>query len=470
MATSGQRSSVHWNAVAFSASTLASAMMNSVFQFYYVKLFLNHYHISQPMFHWAQIIYSVWNAVNDPLCGYFQDNSKLDIFRVRRLSILYGAPLFALSFLLPWFPWQQSSTGGWLVGLHLLVSLCCYDALFTFVLLAHCAIFTEMSKQHSVRLRLIRYSRVASMIGSTAVLFSEVISDSLQNMNTFRTYCVVIAILSWWFLRYTGKNVTTHYDIASNTDSKELDENKATNDSSIWKLSWQIIKQKNFLLFVMMNFCQVFHVTYRINFLAIFGDALIPQEDVLPVVRKFVYGSAFLLPQMLTLLGSNLVGKLGSYRVILASFYIKVGTSVFMFCIGRSHTWFLTTFLLVDVALSSAIFSLFNMPLADIIDEDVVKHKRKSPLSSMVFGTNALFTKPAQSIAPIMVVSILNTYDYQSLVSDGHVNQGSQELFDVMFTLVCVVPMVMGALQILIWSRYQLKNCHLQTSQTGEKV
>lgn len=33
----------------------------------------------------------------------------------------------------------------------------------------------------------------------------------------------------------------------------------------------------------------------------------------------------------------------------------------------------------------------------------------------MVFGTNALFTKPAQSLAPMLVVSILNQYGYESL-------------------------------------------------------
>lgn len=33
----------------------------------------------------------------------------------------------------------------------------------------------------------------------------------------------------------------------------------------------------------------------------------------------------------------------------------------------------------------------------------------------MVFGTNALFTKPAQSLAPMMVLSILNQFGYEHL-------------------------------------------------------
>ena len=36
-----------------------------------------------------------------------------------------------------------------------------------------------------------------------------------------------------------------------------------------------------------------------------------------------------------------------------------------------------------------------------------------APISSMIFGTNALFTKPAQSLAPMMVVHILSRYGYK---------------------------------------------------------
>lgn len=37
----------------------------------------------------------------------------------------------------------------------------------------------------------------------------------------------------------------------------------------------------------------------------------------------------------------------------------------------------------------------------------------------MVFGTNALFTKPAQSLAPMIVLYILNQYGYEQLKDAG---------------------------------------------------
>lgn len=110
---------------------------------------------------YPQVVYMVWNAVNDPLFGYLQDNSRVPCCSQRRLSILYGAPLYSLAFLLAWFPWRSYAPGDWLSGLHLTVALCAFDGMLTFVLLAQCALFAEISSHHQNRLRLIKYNQVS---------------------------------------------------------------------------------------------------------------------------------------------------------------------------------------------------------------------------------------------------------------------------------------------------------------------
>lgn len=209
-------------ALAYAMTTLGAAMINNIFSFYYVKLFINKYKTSETAFHqsqvrmpflycytvtgcwskthepfqnqmskyWehvqravvhhrpfhpsalllsaclisAQLVFMVWNAVNDPLFGYLQDTSKMRCCSQRRLSILYGAPLYSLTFLLPWFPWRSYYPGDWLSGLHLMVALCAFDGLLTFVLLAQCALFAEISSNHQNRLRLVQYSQVPVQI------------------------------------------------------------------------------------------------------------------------------------------------------------------------------------------------------------------------------------------------------------------------------------------------------------------
>lgn len=49
---------IHANALAYSMTTLGAGMMNSIFNFYYVKLFLNRYKISETGFHVAQVLYN----------------------------------------------------------------------------------------------------------------------------------------------------------------------------------------------------------------------------------------------------------------------------------------------------------------------------------------------------------------------------------------------------------------------------
>ena len=59
------------------------------------------------------------------------DTSLLKVGRFETKTVSFS--FTDLSFLSPWFPWTWLGfTGDWVVGLHLMVSLCFYDGLFTF--------------------------------------------------------------------------------------------------------------------------------------------------------------------------------------------------------------------------------------------------------------------------------------------------------------------------------------------------
>lgn len=115
----------------------------------------------------------LWNAINDPLFGYLQDNSNWSIFTSRKKAIYYGGPIWAITFLLPWFQWVDYSKpeNSWIVGIHLIVVLCAYDSMLTFVLLAHCALSAEISTVHSDRLRLIKYQQVSKLREFTKIFY-----------------------------------------------------------------------------------------------------------------------------------------------------------------------------------------------------------------------------------------------------------------------------------------------------------
>lgn len=83
-------------------------------------------------------------------------------------------------------------------------------------------------------------------------------------------------------------------------------------------------------------------------------------------------------------------------------------------------------FMLVDSVTVHSISPLFNILLAEFIEEDTRQNNRRyvfltalsknptfrSPLSSLIFSLNAFVMKPATSIAPIIIVYFLNRNGY----------------------------------------------------------
>ncbi|XP_041942059.1 transmembrane protein 180 [Alosa sapidissima] len=457
----------HPAAVAYAMTTVGASMMNSIFSFYYVKLFLNKYKISEGAFHQSQVVYMIWNAVNDPLFGYLQDNSRIPCCSHRRLSILYGAPFYALAFLLAWFPWRAYQSGDWLSGLHLMVTLCAFDGMLTFVLLAQCALFAEISAHHQSRLRLIQYSQVASLVGSSSVLFCGLVSSNMEDFGAFQTFCMIVAVLGAGCMLYTGLNSETRFDSKTQSDGSPSSSEPQLSLASVLSMTWQILANRDFQLFVLMNFFQVFMVAFCNNFTMIFAEYLIP-PDVLPSLAKsLMYGAGFICPQILVLSSQRLLQRVGYYRLILLAFHVEAVGAAIMLLLGRHHYYLLAIFLTANMVLVQAAFSLFNLPLADIIDSDLQRYKRSTPLSSMVFGTNALFTKPAQSLAPMLVVSVLNQYGYESLKDTSQATDPSvlQPLYGAMFYLVCLVPLCVSALQVLAWRPFSIRNSHTVDSK-----
>lgn len=241
----------------------------------------------------------IWNAVNDPLFGYLQDNSRIPCCSHRRLSILYGAPFYALAFLLAWFPWRAYESGDWLSGMHLMVTLCAFDGMLTFVLLAQCALFAEISAHHQSRLRLIQYSQVASLVGSSSVLFCGLVSHNMEDFEAFQAFCVLMAVLGCGCMLYTGMNSESRFDSKTQAGGSTSPSSESQLSlASVISMTWQILTNRDFQLFVLMNFFQVFMVAFCNNFTMIFAEHLIP-PDVLPSLAKsLMYGAGFICPQV----------------------------------------------------------------------------------------------------------------------------------------------------------------------------
>src|SRR5512143_3196821 len=116
-----------WISVADSATGILQALVAfSALTYYFVKL--RGLDIELAGIVW--LIFGLWNAVNDPLLGYISDRTKSSIGR-RLPYIRYGAPIFALAFILLWVSIPGSEGNQTLMFVQMLVDLFLYDTLYT---------------------------------------------------------------------------------------------------------------------------------------------------------------------------------------------------------------------------------------------------------------------------------------------------------------------------------------------------
>jgi len=167
------------SAVAYASTTLGATLLSAVFGALYVTVFAKHWGITEGWFQTSQAVYLVWNAINDPLFGWLQDRpgSAQNNKRAYSSAILWGGPLFGLSFLLPWMPigdWIGPLVGGRDagVGIHCCISLALFDGMFTYCVLAQCGLFAELESSQEARSMVLAASQVATALGGTGMFLA----------------------------------------------------------------------------------------------------------------------------------------------------------------------------------------------------------------------------------------------------------------------------------------------------------
>ncbi|KAF0746518.1 hypothetical protein AaE_008095, partial [Aphanomyces astaci] len=133
-----------WIYVAFCAETCASVMLAATFNTFHVETFLTDYKLDLSSYATGHVIYAVINTLNDIVGAVLLDS--LALTRGRAWLLQCGGILWSLSFLLPWYPWPAYP------AVHFVVSLSCYDTMYSFCAIAGGSLLTEMDISDSQRI------------------------------------------------------------------------------------------------------------------------------------------------------------------------------------------------------------------------------------------------------------------------------------------------------------------------------
>jgi GPH family glycoside/pentoside/hexuronide:cation symporter len=193
----------------------------------------------------AWLIFSFWNAINDPLFGFIEDHTKSEKYGRRIPYIRFGAPLYGIAFIFCWIPFVDIDSQIALF-FNLIVVLFVFDTLFTILGLINYTLPAEMAITSKERANLLLYS---SVITSISLLISFILplflltgNEAPDSPQIFIISMIFVAIISAVILF-----ISSYY----------LKENKYTQLEDTLPIIQGIIetfKNKPFMVFEVANF------------------------------------------------------------------------------------------------------------------------------------------------------------------------------------------------------------------------
>jgi glycoside/pentoside/hexuronide:cation symporter, GPH family len=138
---------------------LGNALVNSAIQFFLMKFYTDAALIMPAMAGNALLVGKIWDAINDPLFGWFTDRTK-SRFGKRRVFMLFGAIPLAISIALLWYVPVSSrmSTFVWIAFTFIL-----FDTLWTLTNVPYYALTSELTDDYDERSSLTTYRMVMAV-------------------------------------------------------------------------------------------------------------------------------------------------------------------------------------------------------------------------------------------------------------------------------------------------------------------
>ena len=163
------------------ANTVVQQVFNNRIQFFYIDVV----GLNAALAGIIWFIFGLWNAVNDPLMGNISDRTRSRLGR-RIPYVLFGAIPLGLSFFFLWTP-PRGAAG--LTALYFVFFLFLYDTLYTLVIMAYNALFTELATDLKSRSSL---AAVREGLAVIALLLAFVLAPILSEELGFVTMGIVI--------------------------------------------------------------------------------------------------------------------------------------------------------------------------------------------------------------------------------------------------------------------------------------
>ncbi|MHA1804326.1 MAG: MFS transporter, partial [Promethearchaeota archaeon] len=239
--------------VGYAFGAIPAAILLYLFYLYYIEFFYDDLKLMPFLFIIGQGIFATINAVNDPLMGQLSDKTNREKWGGRRIPFIkYGAPIWAITYALTWFPWSYDNQI--LIFLQFVTFTCAYDTMMTLVILCWMALLPEMTSDIQERNQVNFIVGILGLVGLLPFIILAPIYKS-AGLLSFQIFNIVVAIIS-----------ATCFIIVARV-SKERPEFQHEEVFPIGKSLKETLKMKSFRFFVLYNFFVTLNSSIGLSYL-----------------------------------------------------------------------------------------------------------------------------------------------------------------------------------------------------------
>lgn len=347
----------------------------------------------------VMLVFAFWNALNDPIFGILEDRTKSKLGR-RIPYLRYGAAVFGLLFVFCWYPFLDLIFANTQRALawNFFLALFLFDSIFTIIGLITFTLPSEMCITEKGRTSISVYSIYLGAIGllGSMILTTVFLSDETSVIHPwFKPAMIITAFIGSLMVFIPSFNLVENEYAAR--------EEKL----GFFKAIGVTFKNTQFLLYEFANFFYQIAWVILTGLMAPFVGFVLGYSGIMSIIPLL---AIFAMVFVFTYPAGRLARKWGNKKTYMVAIALIIILFIELYAVsGKSQLGGLVVMGILGVVYSAA--ALLNGPLFfEIIDNDeLITGKRRETTYA---GMNALFTKPAISVANALFFGVLGIFGY----------------------------------------------------------
>ncbi|MBN2156078.1 MAG: MFS transporter [Candidatus Lokiarchaeota archaeon] len=409
----------------FGLGTMAGALCASIFGSTLFKFYTdpNWMGINASTYAFFMLVFTIWNAINDPISGAIVDRTNTRIGRFTPYIRFLG-PLLGISFIFmlnpiegisstPFFEFNFLTIKGIQVSplsLYLLVVLLLFDTFYTIVIVAKSGMLNRLSLDHRKRSK-VQYAAIAlSLVGvATGVVIPNALVAFPSERNKI-LFSIVITIIG---IVVVGSFVFMSYSIREIDKPAEFGRSNLPFFKTVWSIIGFSFKEGKFRFnspgFICYMVYDVGHVlTYHIftsNLPNYIDFAFRDNPIEMYIFIGSLVGGAIVGVAILLLINKN--SSIRNSLLFATTNYVVGGLTLWLG--GQTFVRYIGAFIIAMGIPGPFIY--LDPFMSDIIDDDY--YRTGTNKAGNYIGLTALFSKPSHWAADVIALAILVPATYQ---------------------------------------------------------